>query len=157
MSSPSVCTSKQWMFDWIKSSINEQQSRLRSTKAHLQAGRGDLQVLADVVAVQHSVDVRKVDLLVGELSTVLQDWLERGTSQFLVKMDGALRPTRWKQIKQVVKHLFFFVTFNTLICTVQITHFNQKTLNKGLHSIKKGYSQRLSRLHWEQNPTCLLR
>lgn len=46
-------------------------SRHVRAPAHLQAGGGDLQVLADVVAVEHGVDVGQVDFLVGELSTLL--------------------------------------------------------------------------------------
>lgn len=44
--------------------------------SNLQAGGGDLQVLADIVAVEHGVDVGEVDFLVGELTALLQDWTE---------------------------------------------------------------------------------
>lgn len=44
--------------------------------SNLQAGGGDLQVLADIVAVEHGVDVGQVDFLVGELTALLQDWTE---------------------------------------------------------------------------------
>lgn len=44
--------------------------------SNLQAGGRDLQVLADIVAVEHGVDVGEVDFLVGELTALLQDWTE---------------------------------------------------------------------------------
>lgn len=46
----------------------------RFPHTNLQASGRDLEVLADVVAVEHGVDVGEVDLLVGELTALLQDW-----------------------------------------------------------------------------------
>lgn len=40
-------------------------------RPHLQPGGGDLKVLADVVAVEHGVDVGEVDFFVRELPTLL--------------------------------------------------------------------------------------
>lgn len=52
--------------------------------SNLQSSGGDLQVLADIVAVEHSVDVGEVHFLVGELTALLQDWSEE-TAMHLVK------------------------------------------------------------------------
>lgn len=40
-------------------------------RPHLQPGGGDFKVLADVVAVEHGVDVGQVDFFVRELPTLL--------------------------------------------------------------------------------------
>lgn len=42
--------------------------------AHLQTTGRDLQILADVVAVQHGVDVAQVNLLIRKLTTLFQDY-----------------------------------------------------------------------------------
>lgn len=60
----------------------------RKLPTNLQTSGGDLQVLADVVAVEHGVDGGQVDLLVGELTAVFQDWTDR-THGRLKKCDRA--------------------------------------------------------------------
>ena len=45
----------------------------RERPPHLQSTGRDLEILADVVAVQHGVDVAQVHLLVGELTAIFQD------------------------------------------------------------------------------------
>lgn len=40
-------------------------------QTYLKSRRGDLEVLADIVAVEHGVDIGEVDLLVSELTTLL--------------------------------------------------------------------------------------
>lgn len=46
------------------------------TPSNLQSSGGDLKVLADIIAVKHGIDVGEVDFLVGELTTLLQDWTQ---------------------------------------------------------------------------------
>lgn len=53
------------------------------TPSNLQSSGGDLKVLADIVAVKHGIDVGEVNFLVGELTTLLQDWTQGNINTFV--------------------------------------------------------------------------